>query len=119
VHKRKKSPFHSFVQYNTILHVSKDYKVCNKRKSTPIHSLVEESPRIEEGDYDTTSEEEEEASQPRSMISQGRPATSASTLLAQVMRVNQKTTPSAAAASPARAATITASQASSSRARSL
>jgi len=38
--------------------------VSNKRKSTSNHSVVEESPRIEEGDYATSSEEDEKASNP-------------------------------------------------------
>jgi len=35
-------------------------QVSNKRKSTPNHRLAEESRRIEDGDYDTSNEEEEE-----------------------------------------------------------
>jgi len=94
-------------------------QVSNKRKSTSNHSLAEESPRIEDGDFDTSSEEEEEASHARSRVSQGRPATSASTILAQVMRANQKPPPSAADATTTRAAITTASLGSSSRARAL
>jgi len=62
----------------------------NKRKSTSNHSELEESPRIEEGDYATSSEDEVEALYARSRVSQGKPATSASTILFQVMRENQK-----------------------------
>ncbi len=39
-------------------------QVSNKRKSTSNCSVVEESPSIEEGDYATSSEEDEEASNP-------------------------------------------------------
>jgi len=94
-------------------------QVSNKRKSTSNHSLAEESPRIEEGDYDTSSEEEEEASHARSRVLQGRPATSASTILAQVMGANQKNPPPPVAAAATRAVTTTASLGSSTRARSL
>jgi len=94
--------------------------VSNKRKSTSNHSVVEESPRIEEGDYATSSEDEEEESHTRSRVSQGRPATSASTILAQVMRANQKNPPAAVlAAAATRSVTTTASLGSSSRARAL
>jgi len=94
--------------------------VFNKRKSTSNHSVVEKSPRIEEEDYDTNSEDEEEASNARFRVSQGRRATTASTILAQVMRANQKTPPfAAAAAPPARAANNTANRGSSYRARAL
>jgi len=53
-------------------------------------------------------------------VSQGRPATFASTISVQVMRANQKTPPPAAAATPpTRAAATTASLGSSTRARAL
>ncbi len=95
-------------------------QVSNKRKSTSNHSLAEESTRIEDGDIDTSSEEKEEAFHARSRVSQGRPATSASTILVQVMRANQKTPPPAAAATfPTRGASTTASLGSSIRARAL
>jgi len=90
----------------------------NKRSATSLHSSVtDETPRIQDEDFDTSDdEEEEEASQSVARISQGRPATSASRILGQVMVANQKAPPSAAASTPT-TARATASPGSVSRAR--
>jgi len=93
-------------------------QVSYKRNCTSNHSLAEESPGTLVGDDNTSSEEEEEASHARSRVSQGRLATSASTILAQVMGANQKNYPAAATAAT-RAVITTASLGSSTRARSL
>ena len=91
-----------------------------KRTATPLQSSkADETPRILDEDFDTSDdEEEEEASQAVARIAQGRPATTASRILQQVMVANQKNPPSAAASIPTRAAT-TASPGSVSRARAL
>jgi len=91
-----------------------------KRTATPLQSSkADETPRILDEDFDTSDdEEEEEASQAVARIAQGRPATTASRILQQVMVANQKNPPSAAASIPTRAAT-TASHGSVSRAREL
>ncbi len=98
-------------------------QLSTKRKSTPNHYEIQESPRIEEGDYPTTShEDEEEGTQTRSRDTQGRSATSASTILAQVMMANQKNSPppaAAAATASTRSVTTTASLGTSSRARAV
>jgi len=95
-------------------------QVSNKRTSTSNHSVVEESPRIEEVDYNTSSDDEEEAPHARSRDSQGRPSYNLCFYnVAQVMRANQKTPPFAAAATTAGAATTTACLGSSTRARAL
>jgi len=98
-------------------------QLSTKRKSTPNHYEIQESPRIEEGDYPTTShEDEEEGTQTRSRDTQGRSATSASTILAQAMMANQKNPPppaAAAATASTRSVTTTASLGTSSRARAV
>ena len=101
-------------------------QVSNKRKSTSNNRELEESPRIEEGDFPTSSDDEEEDSHTRSRVSHGRPATSASTILAQVIRANQKNPPPpvvaaavATAAVATRPVTTTTNLGSSSRARAL
>ncbi len=84
-------------------------QVSNKRKSTSTTSVAKETPRFEDEDFDSTSEEEEE-SHAASRASQGRPATSASRILARVMGANLKSPPPAAVATPTRAAATTAKQ---------
>jgi len=93
-------------------------QVSNKRKSTSTTSVAEETPRFEDEDFPSSSEEEEE-SHAVSRASQGRPATSASRILARVMETNLKSPPPAAVATPTRAAATTASHGSSSRARAV
>ena len=121
--------------------MSRRVQLFNKRKSTSNHNETNEfSPRIDQDDYPaSSSDDEEEEVQSRSRKSQGRNATSATTILAQVMRANQKKpTPPAAAPAPAlvpapataaaaaavvaassRAVSTTASPGSSSRARTV
>jgi len=95
-------------------------QVSNKRKSTSTTSVAEFSPRIDDADF-PTSDEDEEVTHAASRASQGRgrPATSASTILARVMGANLKSPPPAAIATTTRAAASSASQASSSRARAV
>jgi len=93
-------------------------QVSNKRKSTSTTSVIEETPRLEDDDYPTSSEEEGE-SHAASRATQGRPAISASRILARVMGANQKSPPPAAVATPTRAAATTANHGSSSRARAV
>jgi len=84
--------------------MSRRVQLFNKRKSTSNHNETNEfSPRIDQDDYPaSSSDDEEEEVQSRSRKSQGRNATSATTILAQVMRANQKKpTPPAAAPAPA------------------
>jgi len=63
---REKTLFQEFVHHCTFHHTLKD-SCFNKRKSSSNHSVAEETPRIEDGDYDTSSAEEEEASQATSI----------------------------------------------------
>jgi len=94
-------------------------QVSSKRKSTSTTSVAEETPRFEQDDDFPTSSEEEEESHAASRASQGRPAASASRILARVMGANLKSPPPAAVATPTRAAATTASHGSSSRARAV
>jgi len=96
-------------------------QVSNKRKSTSTTSATDETPRILDEDFSDSTEEEEvsHAASRASFQARGRPATSASTILARVMGANLKSLPPAALATPTRAAASSASQASSSRARAV
>jgi len=99
--------------------MSSRLQVSNKRKNTPTTSVAEQTPQIEDEDFDSSSEEEEEETLAASRASEGRTATSASRILARVMGANLKSPPPAVAATPTRASATTTSYGSSSRTRAV